>query len=99
LAASGDPLGADFSNLLDELILHPIPSNISTQEAIQQQEQIEEFEQKLALLSGMVQQAQIAMDSQEPLPDGMQSPAAQAYYFAKSQLAQVGLPGQVLDVV
>ena len=60
---------------------------------------MEEFQQKRALLSGMVEQARIAMEGQKPLPGGMLTPAAQDYYDAEAQLAKLGLPGEVNDVV
>jgi hypothetical protein len=47
----------------------------------------------------MLEQAQIAMGAQKPLPGGLPSPAEQEYFFVRSELARVGLPGGVIDVV
>lgn len=102
LSATGDPLAASFEALLNDLLTAGTPrasGDGPSQAAIQAQQRNEEFLQKLALLSGMMEQAQIAMDSQKPLPGGLPNPAAGAYYFYRAELGQVGLPGAVPDVV
>ncbi len=102
LSASGDPLAASFTDLINGLLTPGIPpsSGSGPSEAqILAQQANEEFLRKLALLSGMMEQAQRAMDAQKPLPGGLPTPAASEYYFVKSQLAQVGLPGEVTGVV
>lgn len=104
LSASGDPLAASFANLMDDLLTPNLPqassSNTGPSEAqILAQQSNEDFLQKLALLTGMMEQAQIAMDSQPSLPGGLPNPSAGAYYFYRSELGQVGLPGAVPDIV
>ncbi len=102
LSASGDPLAASFGALLDDLLSAGTPrsSNPGPSRAqIVAQQRNEEFLQKLALLTGMMEQAQIAMDSQPSLPGGLPNPSAGAYYFFRSELGQVGLPGAVPDIV
>ena len=101
LSAVGDPVAASFEDLLDQLVLSqiPQPSSVPSQNAIEAQEKIEGFMRKLALLTGMMEQAQIAMDAQKPLPGGLPNPAAQEYYFIRSELARVGLPGEVPNVI
>jgi hypothetical protein len=89
----------DFDTLMNGLLQQNRPTVMGNATAIQVQESLEAFLQKLDLLSGMAQQAQIAMNSAQPLPDGISSPQAQTYYYAESLLAQVGLPGAVLAVV
>lgn len=102
LAALGDPASSVFLNLIDRLTFSHKPAAKSSalpQSVIQAQQRIQDFERKLALLSGMAEQARIAMNSQDPLPGGAPSPAAQEYYRAKSELARIGLPGIVNDVI
>ena len=89
----------DFASLIDELISRSSSKPKGNEAAIQAEQALEAFERKLDLLSGMAQQAQITMNSAPPLPGGFSSPQAQAYFYAKSLLAQVGLPGGVLEVV
>ncbi len=91
--------GSDFDTLLNQLITQTMPGTGGKQSAIQAQAAYEAFEQKLDLLTGMAQQAEIAMHSVKPLPGGFSTPQAQTYFYAKSLLAQVGLPGCVLEVV
>ncbi len=102
LSASGDPLAASFEDLVNDL-LTPNLSQASgtglTEAQILAQQANEEFLQKLALLSGMMEQAKMAMDAQPPLPGGLPNPAASSYYLFRSELAQVGLPGEDTGVV
>lgn len=100
LSALGDPVSATFEDLIGQLVLQgPSPSSGVSQNAILAQQKIADFQRKLALLSGMMEQARIAMDGQKPMPGGLPTPAAEDYYFVRSELAQVGLPGAVNDVV
>jgi len=100
LSAVGDPVAAAFANLLDQMVsVEVTQSSVTSQNAIEAQEKIEDFMRKLALLSSMMEQAQIAMDAQKPLPGGLPNPAAQEYYFIRSELARVGLPGEVPNVI
>ena len=100
LTAVGDPVAATFAELMDHLVLRSAPKTSSpSQAAIQAQEKINEFRRKLALLTGMMEQAQIAMDSQKPLPGGLPNPAAGTYYFFRSELGRVSLPGAIGDIV
>ena len=100
LSALGDPVGSSFEDLINQLVFQALPQPSTTSEkAILAQQTIEEFLQKLALLTGMMEQAQTAMDAQAPPPGGLSTPAAEDYYFVRSELAQVGLPGAVTDVV
>ncbi|HJT25583.1 MAG TPA: hypothetical protein VJ873_13495 [bacterium] len=100
LSAVGDPVAATFADLIDQLVLQSAHKNPGpSQAAIQAQEKIAEFRHKLALLTGMMEQAQIAMDAQKPLPGGLPTPAAEEYFFVKSELARVGLPGAIGDIV
>ncbi len=88
-----------FANLVNDLLAQNSPSAQPGENAIQAQERIADFQRKLALLSGIAQQAQEALSGQKPIPGGFTTPEEQEYYFAESQLRQVGLPGAVLDVV
>jgi hypothetical protein len=102
LSASGDPLAASFTDLMNDLLTPNLPQSSSpgpSEAQILAQQSNEEFLQKLALLSSMMEQAQTVMDAQKPLPGGLPNPAAQNYYFFRSELSQVGLPGAVPDVV
>ncbi len=96
------PASSAFLNLIDQLSLSGKPASQSSalpQSVIQTQQRIQDFERKLALLSGMAEQARIVMNSQEPVPGGAPSPAAQEYYRVKSELARIGLPGIVNDII
>jgi len=100
LSAAGAPVAAAFEDLIDQWALQRTSKNPGPSQAeILAQQRNEEFLQKLALLTGMMEQAQIAMDSQPPLPGGLPNPSAGAYYFFRAELGQVGLPGAVPDVV
>lgn len=99
LAAVGDPVASTFAELMDHLVLTVHQNPGPNQGAIQAQEKINEFRRKLALLTGMMEQAQIAMNGEKPLPGGLPNPAAGAYYFFRSELGRVGLPGAIGDVV
>lgn len=102
LSASGDPLAASFADLMNDLLTPNLPQSSNpglSQAEIMAQQSNEEFLQKLDLLDGMMEQAQLAMDSQAPPAGGLPNPAANAYYFVKAELSQVGLPGAVPDVV
>jgi hypothetical protein len=89
----------DFDTLMNGLLKQTRPAVKGNASAIQAQESLEAFLQKLDLLSGMAQQAQIAMNSAPALPGGFTTPQAQTYFYAESLLAHVGLPGAVLAVV
>jgi ABC-type transporter Mla subunit MlaD len=101
LSAAGDPVASTFEELIDQLVLSTAPRSSASvsQTAIEAQEKVEDFMRKLALLTGMMEQAQIAMNAQKPLPGGLPNLAAQEYYFVRSELARVGLPGAVPEVV
>lgn len=100
LSAVGDPVAAAFADLIDQLVARTSPKEPGpSQGAIQAQEKIAEFQRKLALLTGMMEQAQIAMNGEKPLPGGLPTPAAEEYYFVRSELARVGLPGAIGDIV
>ena len=100
LSVVGDPVAAAFEDLIDQLVLKgPSKSSALSQSAIEAQQKVADFRRKLALLSGMLEQAQIAMGGEKPLPGGLPSPAAAEYFFVRSELARVGLPGEVNDIV
>lgn len=100
LSAVGDPVTACFEDLIDQLVLRKTahPSSALSQAAIEAQQRAQELRRKLALLTGMMEQAQLAMNAQKPLPGGLPSPAAEEYYFVRSELARVSLPGAVPDI-
>jgi len=98
LMQDNNPAGG-FDSLLNELITRSLPTPQGKEKAIQTQQALEDYEKKLALLNGMAQQAQIVMNSTQALPGGFSTPQAQDYFYAKSLLGQLGLPGAVLEVV
>lgn len=100
LSAVGDPVAASFESLIDQLVLQGASKNPGpSQGAIEAQQKNSDFLRKLALLTGMMEQAQIAMNGQKPLPGGLPNPSAEEYFFVRSELGQVGLPGAICDVV
>jgi hypothetical protein len=66
---------------MDDLIQQGMPSPKGNESAIQAQEALEELMRKLDLLSGMAQQAQIAMNLAPPLPGGFSTPQDQANFI------------------
>lgn len=100
LSAVGDPVAAAFEDLIDQLVLRGhSKSSFPSPGAIEAQQKLADFRRKLALLSGMMEQAQIAMNGQKPLAGGLSTSAEENYFFVKSELARVGLPGEVNDIV
>jgi hypothetical protein len=97
--SSLDPTPVPFDRLLDLTFTTKTNSSGASSAAIEAQEMIAAYERKLDLLTGMVEQAQIAMNGQQELPGGFSSPAEQTYYSAVSQLRQVSIPGGVLNIV
>ena len=96
--SSLDPIPV-FDRLLDLTFATKTSFSGASSAAIEAKQRIAAYERKLDLLTGMVEQAQIAMNAQPELPGGFSSPATQAYYSAESQLGQVSIPGGVLNVV
>ena len=86
-----DPTAGDFEKVINQMVSQNLSRPAPSETAIQYQQRLEEFNRKLAALSSMLEQAQIAMNGSGP--SGKNSPGAeQEYFYLKSKLGQVGLP-------
>ena len=79
LMRDNNPSGG-FDSLLNELITRSLPTPQGKEKAIRAQQALEDYERKLALLSGMAQQARIVMNAAQALPGGLSTPQAQDYF-------------------
>lgn len=89
----------EYSRLLNDLLSESLPSPKSNESDAQAGKRVADFQKKLTLLTGMVQQAEVAVKGSEPLPGGLPAPGTETYDYAKSCLARLGVPGAVVEVV
>src|ERR1041384_8196490 len=91
-ASRNDP-AVPFDRLMDELVTAIRPKSKPSECASAARQRMAEFERKLAFLSGMAQQARIAMEAAGDDPGA--SSYQQEYVYWNSKLGQVGMPDGV----
>ena len=84
-----------FEKVIDHMVAEKLSHQGPSQAAIAAQQSLEEFRHKLAALTGMLEQAQIAMNSQAKRDGGPSGVDEQKYFLLKSKLSQVALPDGV----
>jgi len=94
-----DPAIEAFEKVIDQMVAEKLSHQGPSPEAIAAQQRLEEFRHKLAVLSGMLEQAQIAMNNAPPSDGGPSSLDEQKYFLLKSKLSQVGLPDGVNNLI
>ncbi len=86
------PMIDEFERYIDHMVKEKLSKPVVSQSAIAAQQRLEEFKHKLAVLTGMLEQAEIAMNNEKKLAAGSSSADEQNYFMLKSKLSQVGLP-------
>ncbi len=90
----------EYSDLVNDLLSQSLPCPKNNETADQVRKRVADFEQKLALLTGMVQQAEVALKGEKSTAgDRLFAPKSEAYDYARSYLARLGVPGAVVEVV
>jgi len=86
--SKNNPPIENFDAFIDRMVSQNSSQHPALETTIQYQQKLEEFKHKLAVLSSMVEQAQIVMNARETgVPANEQE-----YFYLKSKLSQVGLP-------
>ncbi len=88
-----------FEKLIDQMVASKLSQRGPSPAAIAAQQSLEDFRHKLAVLSGMLEQAQTAMNSLPPREGGSPNPDADQYFLLKSKLSQVGFPDGVNNLI
>lgn len=98
MTASPQPMIDEFERTIDHLVKEKLSKPVVSQSAIEAQQRMEEFKHKLAVLSGMLDQAEIAMSNEKKSGNGSTA-NEQNYYLLKSKLSQVGLPDGASNLI
>jgi len=80
-----------FDHLIDQLMASNRTHTVPSEAAKEAREKIEEFEHKLAILTGMVKQAEEELKSLGDKVSTARAVKEQEYFYYKSKLRQVGL--------
>ena len=94
-----DPAVAAFDRLIDRILRPSHSPSSASQAAIAAEQRKSEFQHKLAMLTCMVDQARIAVNSSVDNSGHVDSAKQQQYFFLKSKLSQVGLPDGVNNLI